>query len=522
MSTSLLGILNMSQRSLANNQAALNVVSNNISNMNNSNYTKQRVEFSALGSYNTYSWCSSQNLLIGSGAEVTGISRNREQWLDNYFREQNSSMGYYNQIGGMTNNIENMLGNELSQTGLQQKLNNFFKASQSLSDDPSNNAYRISFLESAKTIANNLNSMSTTLESQRNQAVGTFGDIDSFNSSQVKLNTDALNDKFSQLADLNGRIAQSSNGTSAANDLLDKRDQLLDEISTMVPITTTTNPNNTVNVMIGDQTIVKGGEQKLQIKAAPGVDDDNPVKIQLLDKDGNVKKDDISSSLTSGSIKGFLDIGSKDGLTYKSLQSEIDRVAEAFAKEMNRIQTQVDADGKTPMCIDANGKLVPSTVPLFVTSDGSANFTAGNIKLNDAVLKDPKLIATARVDITKPPAEWENAVGNSDNMKNFNNLKNLTIPSLSNSTPPGAGQTIENFLTGLVSDVGSKIQSINSSAKTQNDVLNQAASKRGAIIGVDLNEELTDMIKFQRAYEASSRIFNVANEMMQLITQLGK
>jgi flagellar hook-associated protein 1 FlgK len=87
MSTTLLGILNTAQRSIVNNQAGLNVVSNNISNMNSTGYTKQRIEFSALESYNTYNWCSSSGTLtIGSGAEVQAITRNREQALDNYFR----------------------------------------------------------------------------------------------------------------------------------------------------------------------------------------------------------------------------------------------------------------------------------------------------------------------------------------------------------------------------------------------------------------------------------------------------
>lgn len=531
MSSSLIGILNMAQTSIGNNQAALSVVSNNISNMNNLNYSKQRVEMSALGSYDMYNWCSSSGgLKIGHGAEITGIVRNRDQALDNYVREQNAYMGYYNQIGGMTGNIESMLNSELSSTGIQQKLSDFFASSQALTGDPTNNAYRISFVESAKNVADQLNGMSKTLEDQRTAAVGELGDQNSFDKSTIKLSVDELNDKLKQLATVNGHIAQSSTGNSANNNLLDQRDKLLDEISSIIPLTTTTNPNNTVNVYIGNQAVVKGGEQKFEIKAIQGTTEANPVKIQLVDKDGVVKNDDISGSLKTGSLKAIIDSGSTTGTTYKSVQDEIDRIANAFAEEMNKIQngTTTNADGtvSTPMFIDANGKLRPSTTPLFVTNDGSTPppFTAGNITINPDVVSDPKLIATARlnVDAGATPPYDENAVANTENMSGFNGLKDLPIPGLSNSTPIGAGQSLSNFIKGLVSDVGSKIQSIKEEGTTQKSVLQQAAARRGSVTGVDLNEELTDLIKYQRAYEASARVFNAASELMQIISRLGQ
>lgn len=523
---SLMGILNMAQTSIGNNQAALNIVSNNISNMNNGNYSKQRVEMSAMGSYDMYSWCSSSgSLKLGHGAEITAISRNRDQALDNYVREQNASMGYYNHIGAMTSNIENLLNNELSATGIQQKLSNFFASSQALTGDPTNNAYRISFVESAKNVADQLNGMSSTLEKQRTDAVGKIGDPDSFNTSTIKLSVDDLNQKLGQLAKINGEIAQSSTGNSANNNLLDQRDALLDELSGIIPLKTTTNPNNTVNVYIDNQVVVKGGEQKLQIKATQGATDDHPVNIQLLDMEGNIKKNDVSDSLKSGGIKAIIDTGSTSGTTYKTVQDEIDRIANAFAQEMNRIQTATDANG-TPMFINANGRLEPSTTPLFVTNDGSTPppFTAANITINQAVVDDPKLVATARVvvdPLATPPYD-DTAVGNTGNMGQFNGLKDLAIPGLSNSTPVGAGQTLGNFIKGLVSDVGSKIQSLNEAGTTQKNVLLQAANKRGAVTGVNLNEELTDLIKYQRAYEASARVFNAASELMQVISRLGQ
>ncbi len=516
MATSLQGILNMSQHSIANSQAALNVVSNNISNMNTTGYSKQTVAFNSIPAYNNYNYCSSTgSLQIGNGAMLVAINRNRAQWLDNYFREQYTEYGYYSQIGSMTNNIENMMNNELSSTGLQQKLSDFFSASQSLTTDPTNNAYRIAFVEAAEDVANMLNSMSSNLKYMREQAVGTIGDPDSFDRSQIKMSVDDLNNKLAQLAEINTEISKSTAGGSSNNDLLDQRDVLLDELSKMMPLTVTTNTNGTVNVHLGNSVLVQGGEQMAELNAVQTTDDNNPVAIQLVDMEGNVKKQDVSDRLTSGSIKAILDSGTDGELSYKSVLDEIDRIAKAFAQEVNNVQTGT-ADGTIPYCIDENGQLVQATEPIFV-AEGGGDFTAANIKINSAVLQDPKLVATARGDANMDP----NAVGNTSNLERFNQLENLKIPDLSNSTPPGEGQTLTGFITSLVADIGSKIQTINEAATAQESVATQAEEQRNAYTGVDLNQELSDLIKFQRSYEASARVFNVAADLMEIITQLG-
>lgn len=518
MGSSLLGILNMSQQSIANNQTALTVVSNNIANMNNANYSKQTVKLNAIPAYDTYNWCSSiGSLQIGHGAEITGIQRNRAQWLDNYYRDQSSSYGYYNQIGSMTNNVENLLNNELSSTGLQKSLSDFFSASQALTAEPANNAYRIAFVEAAQKVSDKLNSMSSTLKGQREAAVGDINNPDTFDSSQVKMSTDSLNEKLQQLAEVNGKIAQSFASGSASNDLLDKQDALLDELSEMIPITVTTNENLTVNISLGGKTVLKGGEQKLFFEAVQTADDNDPVHIQLKDKDGVVKSANVNGSLKSGSLKALVEMGGTGDASYKSILNELDRIAQAFGDELNKIQTGLGTDGTAgsiPYCIQ-NGVLTQATEPMFVAQGGGA-FTAENIKINQNILDDPSLVATARGDAT---LEGSNAVGNSANMTLFNDLEKLELPGLSNG---GTGQTFSDFLKTLVSNVGSKIESINNAATTQKSVVQQAASNRAAVTGVNLNEELSDLIKFQRSYEASARIFNVASELLNTLVNLGR
>lgn len=518
MGTALHGILNIAQQSLANNQAALTVVSNNISNMNTENYSKQTVKFSALPAYDSYNWCSSiGSLQIGHGAQITNVLRNREQWLDNYYRDQNCSTGYYEQMTTVTNNIENLLNNELSSNGLQKSLTDFFSASQALTAEPANNAYRLAFIDAAEDVADYFNNMSSTINYQRKQLVGEVGDPDSLTSSTLGLTINDLNSKLAQLAEINGDIAHSYSNGSASCDILDKRDAILDEISKIIPVTITTNENLTVNVMLGNQTVVKAGEQKLFFEAVQTEDADNPVQVQLLNKDGDVRVKDASEFMTKGSIKAILDAGGSGELSYKSVLNEIDRLAKAFADELNKIQTGIGADGvadSVPYCI-SNGVLTKSVEPLFVSEDGG-DFNAGNIKINSKLLKDPSLVATARGDAS---IEGTVAIGNTQNMKLFNDIQNLQLASLSNG---GTGQTMDNFIKTLVTDLGSKIEALNAASKNQQSTLQQAESKRAEIMGVDLNQELMDLIKYQRAYEASARVFTVASELMETVVNLGR
>lgn len=120
MGSTLNGLMNIAQQSIYNNQVALNVISNNIANMNTKGYTRQQVEFAAIPGYRIFDWCANNGKVTpGQGAEITGITNRRSEWLDNYYRGQNSANGYYDQIGGMLDNMENLLNDELSANGLQ-------------------------------------------------------------------------------------------------------------------------------------------------------------------------------------------------------------------------------------------------------------------------------------------------------------------------------------------------------------------------------------------------------------------
>ena len=141
-------------------------------------------------------------------------------------------------------------------------------------------------------------------------------------------------------------------------------------------------------------------------------------------------------------------------------------------------------------------------------------------KVLDVTLLNELAVSSLTRDSIPVPDYEPEAVGNASNMVLFNELGKGKIAGLNISDPPGEGMSITDYLSSLVSKIGSGVDSIKSAGDAQDAVLQQAQSQRDELYGVDLNEELADLIKYQRAYEASARVFTVANELMQTIMQM--
>jgi flagellar hook-associated protein 1 FlgK len=145
-----------------------------------------------------------------------------------------------------------------------------------------------------------------------------------------------------------------------------------------------------------------------------------------------------------------------------------------------------------------------------------AEFNAGNITLNEKIFDNPNLIAAARVEIDVDGNPLDNrAIGDTNNLKEFLNLQDKNIAGL-------GGVTFTSYLNNIVGKVGLQVQELTNEAEAQSAILEQATTNFYSLGGVNLDEELMDMIKYQRAYEASSRIFSVCNQMLQVLVSLGE
>jgi flagellar hook-associated protein 1 FlgK len=536
MSSGLFGFYT-AQRSLLLNQAAINVINNNVANINTEGYSKQRLEISQF----TNEMFDANNPLVlaqsGLGAVIDSISRNRDAYIDSSYRSATSNQSYYAELYDNVGLIEDIT-NGLSDTGLSAAFSEFYTAAQQLNQNPTDSVFRTNFVQRAIDVATKFNQVSSQLTTIKTNLVGDVSNTTTFSTSKISLDCDDLNNKLSALADLNKTISLSTAQGTTPNSLMDSRDNLLDEISAYIPITVTASTDNMVNVSLGGTELVSGQvnvgvlKYELQDTSIAGDWTTNPPVVKVQDMNGRTIVKDASSKITSGKIGAILDITGSDPEkpTIDNMLDSFNLLAQEFATQVNNIQLFNDAT-TTPgttvqaMCIDsasATPALKVATHKIFLNQDDETTssdslITAANIQINSFISSDPTEIAAARLSYTTatgPAAIDLKGTGDGSNALKMAQLANINLPNINNSTT-------EKFLSSISSNFGVQVKSVEDRLESNEAILEQVSLKRESASGVNLDEEYTDLIKFQRSYEASAKVFNVINEIMQTIIALG-
>ena len=514
---SIIGGMNIARTALNVNQFALNVVSNNIANMNTEGYLKQRVELAEIAGYSPYTTPTGMKIFRGAGVCITDISQfNNQMGLDNLNGQNSLLSTLSSQLEGL-NGLANVL-NELGDGALSTAMTDFYAAAQYLTQNPSDSVLRINYINAAESVAEAFNKISSALDDTRSDLVGNLEFPDSINHSQAGMLVVEINDVLNEIAQVNETILYSPN---SGNELTNQRNQLLQTLSSLVDFDVTPNANGTINVAIAGIQVVKGSEQVAELTISRG-DDANPAKvsIQTLDDPPKVKVEDIREHIDGGQLSGILNAASStaDGITFQKVYDHINLLAKTFAESVNAIQTHNDGNtAAMAIGIDADGNkiLVPSTEPLFEIPAGG-EFNAANIKINQTIYDNPHLVAAARVEIDADGNPVDNkAIGDADNLVEILKLQDKNFGEL-------GGVSIAISLKNLVTKVGLEATDLQSKVDAQTSIVNQASTNYASLGGVNLDEELIDMIKYQRAYEAASRVVSACNEMLQVLVALGQ
>ncbi len=515
MTSTLAGVYN-AQRSLSLNQAVIDLISNNISNVNTPGYSKQRAELSQLNGSNDSN--TAQGAIYNSqGAVIDAITRNREAYLDDYYRKENTALNYYKELNENARFIEDMT-NELNDVGVNNSLNKFYESLNQLASNPTDIVMRNSVIQNATELCTQFNSMYSQLDDLRISLAGDYTDPNTLETSKIKLMTDDLNDKLESIADLNKTIIQSQAEGSAPNHLLDQRDKLLDEVSSLIPVDITHQTNGSTTITAGNTDLVVGGNQIGHFGVATG-DADNPAILQIENETGGVLISDASSIINSGKLGAILEMSGSDPnkLTIKGAMDNIDTLASEFAEELNDLQVNGQYMMEDPLnpgeyilTVDDGDPLNPPFAPpnFFVDdAEDVINITAENIKVSDSILDNPYQIAAA--DISSDAEE----TGDGSNALKMAQLRNKLMVGLGGATP-------EQYMVSIVGEIGNKTSSIKNNYEIKDNISQQVSSKRESVTGVNLDEEMVDLVKFQRSYEASARVFNVVDSNIQTILNM--
>lgn len=529
-------------------QRNLDTISHNISNATTPGYSRQQNVQSATMPIMLMDGTG----MVGTGSQVKTVERIRDEYLDFKYWSENIAFGEWNVKSELLSEVETNF-NEPSSSGFVTIMNEFFNSYQELAKDPSSPAVRALVREKGVTLAKYFNSTATHFEQLQE-------DIND----KVKLNVDQVNILASQIQQLNKQIYNFEISGNTANDLRDSRTLLVDQLSKLINIQAT-------EVSYGK---LPNGADDIHFQITVGgkalVDHFSMSELTYTQRENKLNAEDVGNLfdvswkdgntlvLTGGALKGLMDVrDGKDGAVsldgsskspyYRGIpyyQAKLNEFVQTFAMAFNEgykadesgalqdgighadgygYDTDTAGPGTSPTGIRfftmfGNGDVPisgseflngitagpPDTVNNSIV-ERYKNITAKNFTVSSDILNNTDNIATSDVP------------GENGNIKVLNEL--LSIRSNDGLFYEGAP---EDFMKSLVAGLGIDTQQAERFMKSQATIVHQVDNRRMSVSGVDLNEEMTNMVKFQQSYNAAAKLINTMAEVYEtLINRLG-
>ncbi|ROS46418.1 flagellar hook-associated protein FlgK [Curtobacterium sp. PhB78] len=458
------GSLATAYSGLAAARAGIDVIGQNIANAGTAGYTRQRVTQNSIPATQT-GFMRGTAALAGQGVSVDGIARLASLTLDVGVRVAAGSSAYADARATALSALETGL-HEPGKDGLSAKLDAFWSSWSELASHPDDPGAASAVLGAAGTVASALAAGSKAVDAQWSSVRGTAA-------GQVT----QLNDAAKQVADLNGRIRTALASGGNANELLDQRDQLTEQIATLAGGTTRSNADGTVDVLLGGNPLVQGTDARA-VALGGGERLADGAAVTLTWTSGTAG----AVSLSGGSIGGALAVlapanANGTGGALAQAAASYDAVATQLATTVNAVHaTGTTPAGTTGTAFFALAAGVPAAQGLSVVpTDGSG-------------------LAT------------RNAAGQ---------LDDSFADALSRlGTGPGAADTT---WATFVAGVGTASRSAATESTLTGLALTNARTQQQSSAGVDLDEENVNLLSYQHAYQGAARVLTAVDEMLDTI-----
>ncbi|MDE6993804.1 MAG: flagellar hook-associated protein FlgK [Lachnospiraceae bacterium] len=550
---SLMGSLWTGVSGLQTSNNALNTTAHNMSNLDTTGYTRQQVA-QGTRTYVTIAKSRPNWKQYGLGVSYTLTRQERDYFLDLNYRRESGRSAFYDVATNTMEEVEYILGESNEGHEFSESLSNFWTAIQELSKDPTSSVNQNLFVTRAHEFTTRASAVYTSLCQYQ----------DNLNQSIVK-EVNNINKYAEEIELLNQKIMSvEAGGIEHANDLRDRRNLLLDKLAQLGNISCKEDASGYVTVRFENVNIVQGGlVNKMELYTDPQTGFYTPYWKMLAngsyDEKGKmvVTEEDIQSALVYdlskeissdlntdiGSLKCMLLVRGDHRATYKeikdyppdadpsdpsqkvegwydrnisqsivmNIQAEFDQLINAVVTKINGILAEAaetaGAADVSDYLRDENG----NPYQLFVKTIEGDDWTVSNITVNGVLRQNPSLLSFRLPDHSEDNATIEK-------LKEAFEEKVYTLnPNV--TTPVGFMDYYKN-LVSQVANSGSVFRGIQESQTVATDALLYA---REQVVGVSSDEELQNMIKFQNAYNASSRYINVISEMLEhILTTLGR
>ncbi|MBM7606245.1 flagellar hook-associated protein 1 FlgK [Metabacillus crassostreae] len=503
--------LETAKRGMFTQQSALSTTAHNVANANTAGYTRQRVNFVPTEPYPPVSK-NSPNIpgQLGTGVKAGTVERVREGFLDIQYRNENNKLGYWDNRANALEKMEEIM-NEPSDTGLSITMDRFWQSLQDLALDPTNAGARSVVRERGVALADTFNYLSTSLQSVQ-------GDL----KNELDISVKEINSLGTQISNINKQISEIEPHGYLPNDLYDERDRLIDQLSSLanIKVTNTASGGNAIAIAEGSVTIelVDDNGKSLGTLVDGSYKRANEFKIGYNADNGLVEsvilgstKMDVLKFNSTGKISSLID---SYGYTYESnntvfekglfpdMVGKLDTMAFEFAKQFNDTHRE-------GWSIEDYNNGAQTPVDFFSFGGTTLTDTKGAsllLQVSQDIINSTDHIAAAY-----PNSTGNVTIGNSANAIRLAEVKNSTV-RIGNDTT-----TFQNYYEGIIGGMAVDAQEAERLTTNSQTLKDSVDTRRQSISAVSLDEEMTNMIQFQHAYNASARMITMQDEILDRI-----
>lgn len=457
--------LSLGSRSLSTYRKAIDTTGHNLSNVSTPGYTRQRL---AIESVST----DSASGPVGAGAEGTKIVRLHSDLADRQIQVENSVQGSLQakqdaleqSLSALQETINRSDSSGTSTQGISQSLSDFFASVQNLTTVPGSIPDRQAMLQKAQDLASKFNQVDSRL-----------GALQKGLNEQVTTQTGQVNDLTNQIAKLNASItSEEALSGGFANDLRDSRQLKLQELSKLVKFDAAEQPNGAVNIVVGGVALVEGKDVTNTLETFdPG---DGNVQVRAAGQT-------TALALTGGSIEGTMSV--RDG-EIADARTQVNALAASIISEVNQAHA-------------AGFSLTGSTGENFFNGTNASDMT-----VNSTLVARPELFQGSG----NP-----NATGDNTALRAMSDLSRKAQAAL-------GGQTFSGKQAQTVSGLAQQLASTRSDLDDQNAITRFVQAQRDSAGGVSVDEEMANLVLFQKAFEASAKLISMADDMLGTIIQM--
>ncbi|MDD4665979.1 MAG: flagellar hook-associated protein FlgK [Clostridia bacterium] len=466
--------LNIGYSGLAAQQRALDITGHNVANANTQGYTRQEVIMQATPALKVLKG------YVGTGVDIAEIRRVKDQFLEIQMRTESKALGEWETKANLLNKLE-VIFNEPSETSVRSVMDQFWEAWQVLAKNPESVAARTTVMQRG-----------TALTSTFNHLDSQFSDLQADINKSLAVKANEINSFARQIGELNHQIIKAEANGGKANDLRDRRELLLEQLAKNINIDVTEDQLGAINVTIGGKFLVSRAIVS-EVRFFDDYADPTQAKLEWYDPLAGTSQGPVRAN--GGILKGYQEIRDAVIVEY---QEKMSALAATIAEEVNTLhRAGYELNGETGRAF-------------FTADDGSLQFNARNIRVNPEIIDDINRIAAAGDFNPDPAADPAVYQGDGKNALKMAQLKNKL-------TMTGGAATFGDFYRSAIGQLGIQGQEASQMVENKVSLVEQLINRREAVSGVSLDEEMTNMIRFQHAYTASARILNVMDEMLDII-----